>query len=182
MFFKHKPSCFGNHTPKWKICEECNFATQCKGEQIRFNHEGPKKKKVWGVSVSEAMGDKPAKVWDNKAADKHFRDRWGLDIEDGRSASHVQIHTPAPKPPPKPRTRLCKGIVEDPNMAIMFGIGKYAEVIGYLKPSELVEEFKRIYRNDDGDIRDRRLEIIKDAVESGPPQMWERFSRIFAPA
>ena len=185
MFFKYKPSCFGNHNPNWKVCEECNFATRCQGEKIRFTQDGPKKK--YGISVGEAMGDYGKVDYSSDKAiqeglDFNRRQLEIEDVEDGRSASHVRTQVPTQKPRPKPRTRLCKGVVEDTNMAIMFGIGKYAEVIGWLKPEELVAEFRRIYHNDDGDIRDRRLEIIKNAVESGPPKMWKRFSKVFATA
>ena len=186
MFFKTKPACFGKHSETWAVCQECNFKRMCISEKIILS-SGPtprSRNKVLGRKFRESMGDI------DYSSDKAIQEgldfnRRSLEIEDvadGRSEPRVRTHAPVQKPRPKPRTRLCKGIIEDPNMAIMFGIGKYAEIIGWLKPEELIAEFKRIHQNDDGDIRDRRLEIIKNAVESGPPKMWKRFSEVLTTA
>lgn len=192
MFFKTKPACFGKHSETWAVCQECNFKRMCVSEKLILS-SGPtprSRKEVIGISVSEAMGDKDyfdkhdynSQKAIQEGLDFNRRQLEITDVEDGPSEPRVRTHAPVQKPRRKPRTRLCKGIIEDPNMAIMFGIGKYAEVIGWLKPEELIAEFKRIYRNDDGDIRDRRLEIIKNAVESGPPKMWKRFSEVYTTA
>ncbi len=181
MFFKTKPSCFSKYSDTWAVCQDCNFKRMCISEKIilssggrsTHNKENTLSDKNYFDQNDYSSAKAIAEAEDFNSSSMEERDAGGVP-----TSPYTSTRTPyvPPRRPPRPQTRLMYGAVGDVNLATMFGIAKYAELIGYMKPDDLLAEFKHILSEDDGYIRDKRIEIIKGAVQIGPPAMWKRFS------
>ncbi len=182
MFFKTKPSCFGKHSETWAVCQDCNFKGMCISEKIILRSGSRPTHNKENASGGRNYFDKSDYSSANAIAEAEEFNSSSMEERDARgvpTSPYASTRTPyvPPRRPPRPKARLMYGAVGDVNLATMFGIGKYAELIGYMKPNDLLTEFKHILDEDDGYVRDKRIEIIKSAVQIGPPAMWKRFAK-----
>lgn len=147
-----KPECHGKHSRTWPVCEKCGFRTSC--QLLTYG------------TRSNVYTSPNSMVAEAEEFNRRQKAR-----EEGRAYKP----TPTIKKVIKRSVRLRRASVTDVNLAIMFGIGKYAEQLGYMNPSQLLQEFKAIKKGDDGVVKERRIELIRQMVNSGPRSMINRF-------
>ncbi len=169
--FNTKPGCFSKYNKNWTLCtQQCNFRMDCMKAQTHADGKARRSKIVGDRSVSEALGSVDRKS--NESLEDFYERDWEKRMSK-QGISYVPKTTPKRKPkpkarvfhmPPRPSTRLVFGSVTDVNMAIMFGLYKYGEVVRHMVPSDIASEYDRIMLESDELFKDQRLGKLKDAV------------------